>query len=301
MGAMSHACVGMVFVPITGIWSQLMPTQAWYMAPDNAIPGERMCIRVFVTTLAASLMTALISAVAAGAAADIKPPTTQSVGGVDARDGAVVTGIVLFKGTAPVMKPIEEIGGNAFCKQCYKDGKLPMHDEVVLGKNGDNVTLQNVLVYVSKGLEGKEFDPPKDPVVLDQVGCMYRPHVVAVMAGQPLEIRNSDATLHNVMAAPRENAPFNFGMPGKDDVIKKVFKQPELKMNLHCFMHPWMSAYVHVLDHPFFAVTGADGAFTIRGLPPGDYEPRRPARGLAARANAGDGVNEGAGRRDKEG
>jgi hypothetical protein len=232
-----------------------------------------MQIRLFVATLAAALlMVTLTSAVAARAAADSKPPTTQSVGGIDAKDGAVVTGIVRFKGTIPVIKPIEEIAGNAFCKQCYPDGKLPMHDEIVLGKNGADDTLQYVLVYVSKGLEGKEFDPPKEPVLLDQVGCMYTPHVVAVMAGQPLEIRNSDATLHNVMATPRENAPFNVGMPGKDDVIKKVFKQPELKMNLHCFMHPWMSAYVHVLEHPFFAVTGPDGTYTIRGLPPGEYE-----------------------------
>ena len=231
----------------------------------------RICL--FVTTLAAALsMAALTLPAANGAATDSNPPTTQSVGGIDAKDSAAVEGVVRFKGTMPAVKPIEEVAGNAFCKQCYQDGKLPMHDEIVLGKNGDDVTLQNVLVYVSKGLEGKEFDPPKGPVLLDQVGCMYTPHVVAVMTGQPLEIRNSDATLHNVMATPRENAPFNIGMSGKDDVVRKVFKQPELKMNLHCFMHPWMSAYVHVLEHPFFAVTGADGTFTIRGLPPGDYE-----------------------------
>ena len=232
-----------------------------------------MRIRLFAAILGAAMLTAALTpAFTSGAAADSKPPTTQSVGGIDAKDGAVVTGIVRFKGTAPAIKPIEEIAGNAFCKQCYPDGKLPLHDEIVLGKNGADDTVQGVLVYVSKGLEGKDFDPPKTPVLLDQVGCMYVPHVVAVMAGQPLEIRNSDATLHNVMAAPRENAPFNFGMPGKDDVVTKIFKAPEFKMNLHCFMHPWMSAYVHVLEHPFFAVTGADGTFTIQGLPPGEYE-----------------------------
>jgi plastocyanin len=231
-----------------------------------------MQIRLFTVMLATIFLAALTSAVAVGAAADGKPATTQSVGGIDAKDGASITGIVRFKGTIPAMKPIEEITGNAFCRQCYPEGKPPMHDEIVLGKNGPDDTLQNVLVYVSKGLEGKEFDPPKDAVLLDQAGCVYTPHVVAVMAGQPLEIRNSDATLHNVMASPRQNPPFNFGMPSKDDVVKKVFKQPELKINFHCFMHPWMSAYVHVLEHPFFAVTGADGAFTIRGLPPGEYE-----------------------------
>ena len=138
----------------------------------------------------------------------------------------------------------------------------------MFGKNGDDDTLQNVLVYVSKGLEGKDFDPPKEPVVLDQVGCVYTPHVVAVMAGQPLEVRNSDATLHNVMAKTRQNTPFNFGMPGQSPPVTKVFKQPEFKINLQCFMHPWMYALLHVLDHPFFAVTGPDGASPSRASRP---------------------------------
>lgn len=194
-----------------------------------------------------------------------------NVGGVDARTGGTVTGVVLFKGARPDPRPITEITGNAFCKNCWK-GDLPQRDNVVFGKNGDDDTLQNVLVYVSKGLEGRTFEPPKEKALLDQVGCIYTPHVVAVMAGQVLEIRNSDPTLHNVMSAPRENPPFNFGMPVKDQKVEKVFKAPELKMNLKCFMHPWMSSYVHVLEHPFFAVTGPDGTFTIRGLPPGEYE-----------------------------
>jgi hypothetical protein len=74
------------------------------------------------------------------------------------------------------------------------------------------------------------------------------------------------------MTQPRENAPFNIGMPVKDQKLNKVFKQPEMKMNFRCFMHPWMSAYVHVLPNPFFAVTGPDGTFTLKGLPPGEYE-----------------------------
>ena len=196
----------------------------------------------------------------------------QNVGGVDAKDSGTITGVVHFKGEKPQVKPIAEIAGAAFCKQCYKDGDLPLHEDFVFGKNGNDDTLANVLVYVSKGLEGKSFDPPKNPAILDQVGCMYVPHVVAVMTGQTLEIRNSDATLHNVMVTPRHNPGFNTGMPMKDQTIEKVFKQPEFKMNFRCFMHPWMSAYVHVLPHPFFALTGEDGTFTIKGLPPGEYE-----------------------------
>ena len=195
-----------------------------------------------------------------------------NVGGVDDKAGGTVTGVVRFKGQKPEPKPLTDLAGNSFCKNCYQGGQLPQRDNVVFGKNGSDDTLQNVLVYVSKGLEGKKFDPPKEKVVLDQVGCVYTPHVVAVMTGQTLEIRNSDATLHNVMSAPRNNPAFNFGMPVKDQKVEKVFKEPETKMNLKCFMHPWMSSYVHVLEHPFFAVTGADGTFTIRGLPPGEYE-----------------------------
>jgi plastocyanin len=201
-----------------------------------------------------------------------KKATVLNVGGIDSKNGAVIAGIVRFKGIKPELKPISEIAGAAFCKSCYAAGELPLHDDFVFGKNGADDTLANVLVYVSKGLDGKTFDVPKEPAVLDQVGCMYTPHVVAVMVGQTLEIRNSDATLHNVMAMPRHNPPFNFGMPVKDQVTAKVFKKSEFKMNLRCFMHPWMSAYVHVLEHPFFAITGEDGTFTIKGLPPGEYE-----------------------------
>ena len=203
------------------------------------------------------------------------PPTTKpaplNIGGVKTPGTGTITGIVRFKGEKPVAKPIAEVAGNAYCKQCYA-GELPKHDEFIFGRNGADDTLVNVLVYVTKGLEDKTFDVPKEPVLLDQVGCMYVPHVVAVMVGQTLDIRNSDATLHNVMSTPRNNAPFNFGMPIKDQIIKRVFKQPELKMSLRCFMHPWMVSYVHVLEHPFFAVTQADGTFTIQGLPPGEYE-----------------------------
>lgn len=200
------------------------------------------------------------------------PP--QNVGGVagakEAETGAV-TGVVRFKGDKPEPRPISDIAGNAFCREHHKD-KPPTRDNFVFGKNGDDDTLVNVLVYVSKGLEDKTFDPPAAPAVLDQVGCMYTPHVVGVMVGQTLEVRNSDATLHNVMSSPRNNPPFNFGMPVQGGTYNLVFKAPEMKLNTKCFMHPWMSGYVHVLEHPFFAVTGEDGTFTLRGLPPGEYE-----------------------------
>jgi plastocyanin len=201
-----------------------------------------------------------------------KQVPSQNVGGVeDSKDTGSIHGVVLFKGTKPELKPISDIAGNAFCHERHKD-EVPVRQTFLFGKNGDNDTLQNVLVYVSKGAEDKEFPISKTPVVLDQVGCMYRPHVVAVMAGQTLQIRNSDATLHNVMCSPRDNPAFNIGMPVPGGTYDFVFKIPEMKMNTKCFMHPWMSGYIHVLENPFFAVTGPDGTFTIKGLPPGEYE-----------------------------
>lgn len=203
---------------------------------------------------------------------DAKTYATRNVGGIeDAKDAGVITGVVYFTGKQPDIKPVSDIAGNAFCQEHHKD-KLPMKDTFVFGKNGDKQTLQNVLVYVSKGLEDKDFDPPKKSVLLDQVGCMYTPHVVAVMVGQKLAVRNSDETLHNVMSSPRENPPFNFGQPVAGQVNEIVFQQPEMKVNTKCFMHPWMSAYIHVLPNPFFAMTGKDGTFKIQGLPPGEYE-----------------------------
>jgi len=181
-----------------------------------------------------------------------------------------LSGIVKFHGNKPDRKSITEIAANAFCKEACA-GKTNLSERFVYGRNGDDDVLANVLVYVSKGLEGKKFDPPKQAVVLDQVNCAYTPHVVAIMAGQPLEIHNSDATLHNVMAQPTINKSFNEGMPGVGK-ITKVFDKPEFSVALRCFMHPWMLGYVHVLDHPFYAVSGPDGSFEIKGLPPGEYE-----------------------------
>ena len=195
----------------------------------------------------------------------------RNVGGQDGPGGAV-KGVVRFTGAKPDRKPLAGLAGNAYCKEQCKAGEAPLEEKWVFGKNGADETLVNVLVYVSKGLEGRAFEPPKTPVVLDQVACVYTPHVVAVMVGQTLEVRNSDATLHNVMTMPRKNKPFNEGMPVKGGKLEKVFTQPEMKVDLRCFLHPWMLAWVHVMEHPYYAVTGEDGTFTIRGLPPGDYE-----------------------------
>lgn len=213
---------------------------------------------------------ALALAALAVAAAQESKPGPQACGGVD-QPGGTVQGIVKFTGKKPKRAPVSEVAGNAFCKECHKE-ELPLHERWVFGRNGGQDVVQNVLVHVTGGLEGRSFEPPKAPVVLDQVGCIYTPHVVGVMAGQTLEVRNSDGTLHNVMCNPRNNKGFNEGMSVKGGKLEKVFANAEFKLDLRCFMHPWMLAYAHVMKHPYYAVTGADGSFAIRGLPPGEYE-----------------------------
>jgi len=217
----------------------------------------------------AVILAAFILSPAYGGDGEKKP--TPNIGGVEAEGGGVVTGIVKFTGVQPPVKPNAAILGNAFCAAAC-NGKAANDEKWVFGKNGGDATFVNVLVYVAKGLEGKKFTPPSTPAVLDQVGCIYTPRVVGVMVGQPLHVRNSDATLHNVMGNLKANKAFNEGMAVKNGIIEKVFQNAEFKADFRCFMHPWMVAYVHVMEHPFYAVTGADGSFTLKGLPPGEYE-----------------------------
>ncbi len=185
--------------------------------------------------------------------------------------GATIKGIVKFEGTVPKPRLIR-MKQDRNCEGIHK-GKPIVSEEFVVNKNG---TLKWVLVYVKSKLDGRfgSFEPPKEPAVLDQQGCIYRPRVFGVMVGQPVEIRNSDPTFHNVHFVSKNNGGFNFGQPRKGLKSVRVFKTLELPGTAYfkCDVHPWMRAWVGIFDHPFFAVTGDDGAFTISGLPSGIYE-----------------------------
>jgi hypothetical protein len=127
-------------------------------------------------------------------------------------------------------------------------------------------------VYVKSGLGDKKFPAPTTPVIFDQKGCMYSPHVAAVQVGQEMIVRNSDGVLHNVDAHPAKNQPFNFGQPVQGMENKKVFTAPEVMIPVKCDVHPWMHGWIGVQDHPYAAVTDEQGAFTFKDLPPGTYE-----------------------------
>lgn len=131
--------------------------------------------------------------------------------------------------------------------------------------------LPQVFVYIKDGLEGRTFPVPRDPVILDQVTFQFVPRVFGIRAGQTLRITSQDASQHNVFCQPFNNPGFN-GSMSAGEVVEKTFAKPEVMVLLQCNLHPIMKAYAGVLDHPFFAVTGDDGTFVIKGLPPGRYK-----------------------------
>ena len=183
--------------------------------------------------------------------------------GADA--GGTLKGSVMFKGVAPTAAKIKT-SADPMCQQMHPQGIKT--EEYVVGKNGG---LQNVFVYVKQGLEGKTFPVETKPATITQKGCQYIPHVVGVQTGQPLEIGNDDATLHNVNAQPKNNAGFNFAQPVQGMKNAKKFEKPEIMVPFICNVHPWMKSYIGVVAHPFFAVSGDNGQFEIKGLPAGTY------------------------------
>jgi len=150
------------------------------------------------------------------------------------------------------------------------EGTNPVNETLVLG---EGQTMGNVYVRVTKGLpDGQEYPVPSEPAVLTQEGCIYKPHVFVVRLGQPLKVLNPDGTMHNVNGMPVKNKAFNRGMPKNLEEIEILFDQVEDMFPLKCDVHPWMRAYGAVIDHPYYDVTEADGAFKIEGLPAGTYE-----------------------------
>ncbi|HKB16079.1 MAG TPA: carboxypeptidase regulatory-like domain-containing protein, partial [Planctomycetota bacterium] len=187
-------------------------------------------------------------------------------------EGGTISGKIAFSGEAPKMPPIS-YDADPVCSQMHQ-GQKSVKEEVVVNGNG---TLKNVLVYVkssSKALEGKKFDAPKEAVLLDQTGCSYKPHVFGVMTGQTITIRSSDETSHNIKCAPKKNTGFNISQAKKGMEEGKSFDKEECSppIRLECNVHPWMNGFVGVFSHPFFAVTGEDGTYTLKGVPPGEVE-----------------------------
>ena len=152
---------------------------------------------------------------------------------------------------------------------CAKLRDTPLESETIVGDGAGH--LGNVFVYVKAGLAPRTYPAPTAKVEIDQQGCAYVPHVAGVRTGQTVVMKNSDATIHNVFAQADHNPQFNRGLPQSGMSFEKTFEKPEVMLALRCNVHPWMVAYVGVMEHPYFAVTGPDGKFSIGDLPPGTY------------------------------
>jgi plastocyanin len=183
---------------------------------------------------------------------------------VDAATAGNVEGVVSFEGTAPKNEPIKMNADPV----CVKENPTPQTQETYEVADGK---LANVFVYVKDGLGNYSYDAPTGPVTIDQKGCRYHPHVLAVRIGQPLEIVNSDPTLHNIHALPKGNQEFNTGQPIQGMKTTHVFNTKEIMVPFKCDVHGWMNSFLAVMDNPYYQITGADGKFSIKGLPPGTY------------------------------
>lgn len=205
----------------------------------------------------------MVSALAGLAALAIATPTL-------AGENAVIKGKVIFQGD-PAKKAFKRTKINTDKDpNCKKFKKSIGTYKVILNKKTDPTTVRNVLVYVKEGLGDRKFPTPDVPVVLTQTGCEYNPHVFGIMAGQTLTVINGDPTNHNIHFLPKKNQAWNFTQP-KKDMTKNLTLEKEDAFKIKCDVHPWMGCYIQVFDHPFYAVTGKDGTFELKGLPPGKY------------------------------
>ena len=181
---------------------------------------------------------------------------------------AQISGKVMLQGTPPEMP---EIKGVSAVPQCAAQHKDPVYEDSVLV--GDKGELANVIVFI-KPAEGQKLEGPQKetPAVIDQKGCMYTPHVVAVETGQPITVQNSDPFMHNVHSMALDNPTFNFAQVTVSEKKISPFTAVET-FQLKCDVHPWMKAIVRVFDNPFFATTGEDGKYVIdtKGLKDGTY------------------------------
>jgi len=179
---------------------------------------------------------------------------------IDTATVATVSGIVKLDGAAPKPSKID-MSQDPACKGTNES-------ETIVADKG---TLANVFVYVKDGLGTRTFAVPSEAVVLNQQGCRYHPHVLGVMAGQNIEIKNDDPTTHNIHPTPKDNREWNESQAPQTPPIEKNFAREEIMLPVKCNQHPWMKMYINVVKSPFYAVTGPDGKYEIKGLPPGDY------------------------------
>ena len=226
-----------------------------------------------VSVCALGLTLALSAAACGGGGSDAPsapassaPAAAPSGQRVDPVTAGTITGVISLSAAAPANEAIRMNADPICVKQAPG---TQAQETFIVGPDGK--TLGNVFVYVKDGLGNYVFDAPSAPVVLDQKGCRYSPHVFGIRVGQPLEVINSDPTLHNIHAVPKNNKEFNTGQPMQGMKYNATFTAREVMVPFKCDVHGWMNAYAGVLPHPLFSTTGPDGKFEIKGVPPGTY------------------------------
>jgi plastocyanin len=184
---------------------------------------------------------------------------------VDPATAAAVSGAIKFTGKRAARKPVD-MSNDPACVAAHHG--RPYDESEVVNPNG---ALANVFVYVKSGLEGKTFEVPSAPVTIDQHGCWFNPRVLGILVGQKLEVTNSDPVTHNIHPLAQVNREWNHSQGQGDAPLERKFLKPEVLIRVKCNIHSWMHAFIGVVDNPYFAVTGADGTFTLPNLPPGEY------------------------------
>lgn len=220
-----------------------------------------VCNRIYVYLLGAVLTTTLAVSCSESTPAPEKQLETFVA---DPATAGRISAHVGYAGEVPAPRPIVM----SSAPQCALAHDEPVYDQSLLAKDGH---LRNAIVYIEKGLERFAFAPPTTPAVVDQVGCLYEPHVALAMVGQPVEFLNSDAEAHNVHGFPDLLSAWNFMLSRKGAKRTVTFDRAEMGVRVGCDIHPWMRGYLGITAHPYAGVTAADGTVTLPDVPPGEY------------------------------
>ncbi len=185
---------------------------------------------------------------------------------LDEASAATLKGVVVFRGKPDAPATIN-MDQDPACQALYKQS--PRTDsQIVASPQG---ALANVYLYIAAGLPDREYSLPTEPARIDQRGCWFEPRLMGMMTGQTLEVTNSDPVTHNIHPMPESNREWNQSQAPGDAPLRRRFVRPEVMIPVKCNVHRWMRAWVGVTDHPYFAVTGVDGAFALPPMPPGNY------------------------------